>query len=266
MPGSSSITGLESISFTDNMSFDGTERGGALDTDGQVWMGATASPHVRKTDLASNGSLTLAFSEPTATTGLLTISIDTPVTVSNGGTGAITLLDGGILLGAGTSAITALDLSAKGSLVVGDGTTAPSALAVGTDGYTIIADSAEATGIKWAPAVVPGGVTSWVEETTTSRALLVNQGVVGNNAATILMTLPAASAFGDIIKIVGKGAGKWKIAQNAGNTIYFGSSTTTPGVTGYIESTLARDCVELVCVTANSDWEVISSIGNITVF
>ena len=46
--------------------------------------------------------------------------------VGNGGTGATTLTDGGILLGSGTSAITATAVLADGEMIVGDGTTDPS--------------------------------------------------------------------------------------------------------------------------------------------
>jgi hypothetical protein len=51
------------------------------------------------------------------------------LSVGNGGTGVSTLTDGGILLGSGTGAITAMAALANGSIVVGDGTTDPVALA-----------------------------------------------------------------------------------------------------------------------------------------
>lgn len=113
--------------------------------------------------------------------------------------------------------------------------------------------------------ITTAGIIQWAEETTTSRALLVNEGVVGNNAATITMTLPTTAAVGDQIKIVQKGAGAIKIAQNAGETIHFGSSDTTTGVGGYIQSTSQWDAVELVCVTANNDWAVLNSVGSWTI-
>lgn len=47
------------------------------------------------------------------------------LTVAQGGTGVTTLTDGGILLGSGTGAITALAVLADGEMVVGDGTTDP---------------------------------------------------------------------------------------------------------------------------------------------
>ncbi|MBC8292329.1 MAG: hypothetical protein H8E45_04100 [Proteobacteria bacterium] len=45
--------------------------------------------------------------------------------VANGGTGATTLTDGGILLGSGTGAVTALGAAANGEIPIGDGTTDP---------------------------------------------------------------------------------------------------------------------------------------------
>ena len=45
--------------------------------------------------------------------------------VARGGTGASTLTDGGILLGSGTNAITALGAAANGQIPIGDGTTDP---------------------------------------------------------------------------------------------------------------------------------------------
>ena len=60
MAGSSNITGDESIFFCDNMSFDGTERGGKLTTNGQLWIGSTPSRHVRAGFITSNdGSVTI---------------------------------------------------------------------------------------------------------------------------------------------------------------------------------------------------------------
>ena len=52
-------------------------------------------------------------------------SWDVPLPVAKGGTGAITLTDGGILLGSGTGAITALGVATNGQIPIGDGTTDP---------------------------------------------------------------------------------------------------------------------------------------------
>lgn len=59
MSGTSSITGLESITFTDNMSFDGTQRGGAMTTDGQLWIGSTSGRHVRLGSITAGAGITV---------------------------------------------------------------------------------------------------------------------------------------------------------------------------------------------------------------
>ena len=49
----------------------------------------------------------------------------TDLTVANGGSGASTLTSGGVLLGSGTGAITAMAVLANSAMIVGDGTTDP---------------------------------------------------------------------------------------------------------------------------------------------
>ena len=56
----------------------------------------------------------------------------TIVKVYQGGTGAETLTDGGVLLGSGAGAVTATAVLADGEILVGDGTTDPVALDVGS--------------------------------------------------------------------------------------------------------------------------------------
>jgi len=69
---------------------------------------------------------------------LNSLALDTALTVANGGTGASTLTDGGVLLGSGTGAITATSVLTNGQLIIGDGTGDPtvSTLTAGT-GVTI---------------------------------------------------------------------------------------------------------------------------------
>jgi len=110
-----------------------------------------------------------------------------------------------------------------------------------------------------------GGGIAWNEVTGTSQSASVNNGYICNNASLVTVTLPDTAAVGSIVSVAGKGAGGWRVAQNAGETIHFGNSDTTTGDTGYLEFTNTYDAVELVCITANTDWVVVSSIGNITV-
>lgn len=70
MSGTSNITGLESITFTDNMSFDGTERGGAMTLDGQLWIGSTAGRHVRLGTLTAGTGVSITNGSGSITIGL----------------------------------------------------------------------------------------------------------------------------------------------------------------------------------------------------
>lgn len=113
-----------------------------------------------------------------------------------------------------------------------------------------------------------GGFT-WNEVTGASQAADANTGYIANRAGLVTITLIAAAsaAIGTTLRVTGiNTALGWAIAQNASQQIFFGSASTTAGVTGSLASTATRDSVELVCVSANGLlWNVISSVGNITV-
>jgi len=115
------------------------------------------------------------------------------------------------------------------------------------------------------PFIAPGIGFNWSIITGTSATMAIEHGYITNNAGLVTLTLPTTAAVGSSIAVTGKGAGGWKIAQNAGQTIYFGASTTTTGAGGSLASTAVRDTIELVCVTTNNDWNVLSSVGNITI-
>lgn len=70
MGGFNSVTTLETIVFADNASFDGTERGGALSLDGQLWIGSTTGRHVRKGTLTAGTGITITNGPGTITIGL----------------------------------------------------------------------------------------------------------------------------------------------------------------------------------------------------
>lgn len=99
----------------------------------------------------------------------------------------------------------------------------------------------------------------------TTQALAINNRYYPNNAGLCTLTLPATAAIGSLIQIRGQGAGGWRIAQNSGQQIHFGNQSSTVGLTGQLNSTHRRDCVDLECVVANNEWTVSSAIGNIDV-
>lgn len=108
------------------------------------------------------------------------------------------------------------------------------------------------------------GIT-WNSITGTTQTASSNNGYVLNNAGLVTLTLPSTAAVGDVIEVVGKGTGLWKIAQVAGQTIHFGNTDTTTGVAGSLAATLRYDSLRLVCITANTDFVVVSSVGSITI-
>jgi hypothetical protein len=105
----------------------------------------------------------------------------------------------------------------------------------------------------------------WTEVTTTSDALEIENGYIANNAGLVTLTLPAVAAIGETIKILGKGAGLYRVAQNASQFINFTSSTTTTGVGGSLTATDQFASITLICTTANNGWNVDSSTGNFTI-
>ncbi len=106
MAGFSNITASEAIMFADNASFDGTERGGRMTADGELWIGSTASPHVRKATLTNGNNITF-----TNGTGSITANVtgtsNHSVQVGNA-TGSLTSIatgtTGQVLQSAGASA------------------------------------------------------------------------------------------------------------------------------------------------------------------
>ena|SRR5690606_494034 len=106
---------------------------------------------------------------------------------------------------------------------------------------------------------------TWNEITGTSSGMTVNNGYIANNAGLVTLTLPASAALGSVIEVAGKGSGGWTIAQNSGQTIHFGAQNSTTGAGGSISSTLQYDTIRIVCTTADTDFVVLSSVGNLTV-
>ena len=103
------------------------------------------------------------------------------------------------------------------------------------------------------------------EITAATFTLAPDNAYGANNASQIIFTLPTTAVVGSELEIVGIGAGGWRIAQNASQQIHFGNLDTTAGTGGRVDSTFRRDCIKLKCTTANNEWVVSSSVGNMDV-
>ncbi len=107
------------------------------------------------------------------------------------------------------------------------------------------------------------GIMDWVDVTGTTQVMATNTGYVVDNTSLITFTLPAISAFGDELKVIGFNSGGWKINVGLGQTIHVGNESVTPS-TGNIASTNLYDNVTLRCVVPDAEWVVEASQGNIT--
>lgn len=106
---------------------------------------------------------------------------------------------------------------------------------------------------------------AWNNVATSSQTLAVNQGYITNNGASLVTyTLPTTAAQGTVIQVAGFSSGGWTIAQSSGQEIFFGNQHTTSGATGSLSSSNQYDQINLLCVTANTTWVVLSAVGNIT--
>lgn len=172
-----------------------------------------------------------------------------------GATAGVVLIDSTHQLGSSNGS--------NGQVLVGGGTGPVWANITSTDTSVTITNGANTIDLS----VAPSSSFTWNVETGASVNMAVNNGYIANrSAATLAALLPATAAVGDVVRVTGiDNATGWRITQNAGQTIHLGTSATTTGAAGYLESTAIRDSVELVCVIANTTWNALSVVGNITV-
>jgi len=167
-----------------------------------------------------------------------------------------------LLYSSATNTVSEVTASIDGVLISSHATGAPSWLANGTAGQVLTANSGAPP--SWQNAAV---AFTW-SVITADQTAVVNNGYICNKGSALVLTLPASAAIGDIIEVTGiNTALGWKIAQNANQQIFFGTSSTTVGATGFIQSTAIRDSLRMVCVVsgASTVWNVLSAVGNLTV-
>ncbi|HEY2811775.1 MAG TPA: hypothetical protein VGJ00_10365 [Rhabdochlamydiaceae bacterium] len=173
------------------------------------------------------------------------------ITPAHGGTGVASPTAHTLPVAEGSSNFNFLGPLTNGQLLIGSTglDPVPAVLAVSGTGLSI--------------TNAPGSITinstglagfSWTVVSGTSQAMLSGNGYISNNAGLVTLTLPATSAVGDEIDIIGKGAGGWLVQCGAGQTIVVGSSTTS--IAGSVASTNRRDSFYMICTVANLEWTV----------
>lgn len=193
--------------------------------------------------LTANNPPTFAISGASSWTG-------GAIGAAYGGTGTASPTTKTLPVANGSNAFTFLGPLTNGQLLIGNTGNNPTAAAI-TAGLNITITNS-AGGITIA-AAGPGGF-SWNNVTGTTQTMVSNNGYIANNAGLVTMTLPAASAIGDELAILGAGAGGWIVAQGAGQTIHVGSVASTAGVGGSVASTNQFDSMYMICIIANTTW------------
>lgn len=160
-----------------------------------------------------------------------TVGTGSITVVGNPGTSTLTteltgLTNHSLLVGAGTATITNLGAATNGQIPIGS-TGADPVLATLTAGANVTITNAAGSITIAASGGGGGGGLTWSAVSSSPKAMAVNNGYVANLGSLLTFTLPASSAVGDEIDIVGLGAGGWTITYGAGQYIVNGTQTTT---------------------------------------
>jgi hypothetical protein len=180
------------------------------------------------------------------------------------GTLTITSLTAGVAQ-TNSSGVVSSSNGSNGQVLIGGGS-APAWANITSSGSTVtVTNGANTINLEVASPTM-----SFVDVTGTSASMAVNTIYMADNAGLVTLTLPTTAAQGTRISVCGGNSGlstgSWKIAQNSGQSIAFGSSTTTVGATGSLQATNQWDSITLICTVANTKWTVLGGAqGNITV-
>lgn len=214
MGGFSSVTGLETIMFADNASFNGTQRNGAMTTNGQLWIGSSTSPHVKVGTLGSTdnsitwtvGSGTITGQVAGGTTVLKTLTPDsggvqspTAGNINMPGSGSITTVGSGstittqltgltnhaVLVGAGTATITKVGpVASTGAVLMSNGLASD-------PGFSTATYPAIATGTG---TILRADGTNWVATTSTYPNTNAINTLLYASAANVMSALATANS------------------------------------------------------------------------
>jgi microcystin-dependent protein len=220
--------------------------------------------------------------EITAGTGLSksgnTISLNTPVSSSNGGAGTVS----GILKANGSGAVSAAvsgtdyaPATSGSSALKGNGSGgfanavlndvgAPTAnYDMNAFNITGLADPTtadEAANKRYVDSKVGTGIT-WSTISGSSQTAAPDNGYITSSGSLTTVTLSTSPAVGDVIYVVGGGAGTggWKVTTSG--TIQFDDTSTST-----LTSTNDYDVVELLCtyVGLGVTWTVIATLGDVS--
>lgn len=124
-------------------------------------------------------------------------------------------------------------------------------------GLKVIGGSAWATWFDFVYRYLRGFSTT-VDGDTSAQ---MNYTYIADSNLLLTLTLPEQLTVNDTIKVLGKGAGGWRIQLNSGQIIR-GTSSTSSG--GTLSSTNRYNTVILQVMTTDTELSVISQVGTLT--
>jgi hypothetical protein len=105
----------------------------------------------------------------------------------------------------------------------------------------------------------------WNNITSTTQTISPDNGYVTHSATQTVFTLPSTAAFGTKFSIVYLASSAGQLLQNAGQIIIAGDTQTTIGTDGRIENINLGEVLTILCTAANTEFTVISPVGNFDV-
>lgn len=184
----------------------------------------------------------------------------TDIAVPDGGTGAGTFTDGGVLVGSGTSAITALAVMTEGQILIGDGTTDPAIATMGTDasiastGALTIADSVAVASWNLTTPTITTSLTTDSKTISEAEIGILDGGIEGTE---ILST--GESGGTKFLREDSDGTCSWQTPAGSGDMTKAVYDTDASDTVDYAENVDDADYGE-VTVTAGS-WTLDDSVA-----
>lgn len=123
---------------------------------------------------------------------------------------------------------------------------------------------------------VISGIPSWQNAgltfntvTGSTQAMAVNNTYYSTYAGTCVMTLPSTAAVGSLLQVITDSSHLIQIAQNASQLIYCGSQNgtslvTTTGTGGSITTISPNTVITIICIVADTTWEVLYTNNSFT--
>jgi hypothetical protein len=239
-------------------------------TTGQVLTGVTGSAPTFQAPAASSititgdsgGGLTgNSFTFTGGTTGLTfagagsTETLGGTLVVANGGTGRATLTNHGLLVGAGTAAITQLANATNGQLPIGS-TGADPVLATITAGTGITVTNGAGS-----ITIAANGAGFPYTDESTSFSAVSNNGYFVTGTATA--TMPASPSQGDRITFILDTTNVLTVTANTGQVLRIGSTVSASA--GTAASNARGDSVTFIYRSSDTAWIAMSVVGTWTV-